>query len=91
MEKGMSIPGRLSLSMALSSGVRAHNIGLESNGNVMKNAKETYLISTAMHFVQMCMISIHYPSITLATGPISPATSTPPRLHGKAATSVVQT
>lgn len=90
MAEGMSSPGGLNLSMALSSGVRTHNSGLASGVNSMQHAKSTSVSSTAVHPGQVSPISIHQPSVPLATGPISPATSTPPGMHGQAATSVVQ-
>lgn len=78
MAESMSNPGGLSLSMALSSGVRTPNSGLASSVNVVQHAKSTSVSSTAVHSGQM------------PSGPISPATSAPPGLHGQAATSVVQ-
>lgn len=88
--EGMSSPGGLSLSMALSSGVRTHNSALASSVSAMQHAKATSVSSTAVHSGQMPSISIHQPSVPLAAGPINSGTSTPPGLHGQAATSVVQ-
>jgi len=90
MAEGMSSPGGLSLSMAPPSAVRTHNNGSVSSVNAMQHAKSTSVSSTAVHSGQMPSISIHQPSVPLATGPISPVTSTPSGLHGQATASVVQ-
>lgn len=90
MAESMSSPGGLSLSMALSSGVRTHNSGLASSVNGMQHAKSTSVSSTAVHSGQMPSIPLHQPSVPPGAGPISTATSVPHGLHGQAATSVVQ-
>eukprot|EP01018_Ginkgo_biloba_P032612 Gb_04775 [translate_table: standard] len=87
----MTSPGNLSLSMVPSSGIRTNNSGLASSGNATQHAKSVSVSSTAaVHSGQIPTISMHQPPVSLAAGPISPASSTPSGLHGKATASVVQ-